>query len=111
MSKFSWMRLGVLEVVRRAVPRCTRQAALGLGLKFIPVHVSFSPDGLHAYVLDAGSNSVSGIDTCTSSLSTTVRLEFTGQGRLFLRQPARTPVCGARVQIRSMTPNGERSVA
>src|SRR4029077_2464669 len=27
ISKFSWMRLGVTDVVRRAVPRCTAQAS------------------------------------------------------------------------------------
>jgi YVTN family beta-propeller protein len=39
---------------------------------FIPVHVSFSPDGVHAYVTDAGSNSVLVIDTSTNTVSTTV---------------------------------------
>jgi YVTN family beta-propeller protein len=38
----------------------------------LPVHVSISPDGAHAYVTNAGANSVSVIDTSTIAVSATV---------------------------------------
>jgi YVTN family beta-propeller protein len=41
-------------------------------VEFIPVHVFISPDGVHAYVTNAGSNSVSVIDTSTNAVSATV---------------------------------------
>jgi len=37
-----------------------------------PVGVIISPDGAHAYVTNAGSNSVSVIDTSTNAVSATV---------------------------------------
>jgi YVTN family beta-propeller protein len=40
--------------------------------EFIPVHVSISPDGVHVYVTNAGSNSVSVIDTGTNAVSAIV---------------------------------------
>ena len=39
-----------------------------VGVGFIPVHVSISPDSAHAYVTNAGSNSVSVIDTSTNAV-------------------------------------------
>jgi YVTN family beta-propeller protein len=41
-----------------------------------PVDVSISPDGLHAYVTNAGAKSVSVIDTATNTVSATVGVEF-----------------------------------
>jgi YVTN family beta-propeller protein len=41
-------------------------------VEFVPVHVSISPDGAHAYVTNAGSNSVSVIDTSSNAVSATV---------------------------------------
>jgi YVTN family beta-propeller protein len=43
-----------------------------LDLPNLPVHVSISPDGAHAYVTNAGSNSVSVIDIGTNAVSATV---------------------------------------
>ena len=49
-----------------------------------PVHVSISPNRAHAYVTNAGSNSVSVIDTSTNAVSATVRVGvFPVNGAIF----------------------------
>jgi YVTN family beta-propeller protein len=45
-------------------------ATVGVGAS--PAHISVSLDGAHAYVTNAGSNSVSVIDTNTNAVSATV---------------------------------------
>jgi 6-phosphogluconolactonase len=44
-----------------------------VGVGSIPVHVTISPDGAHAFVTNAGSNSVSVIEASTNAVSATVR--------------------------------------
>jgi YVTN family beta-propeller protein len=54
------------------IDTATNTVVATVGVGFVPVHVSVSPDGANAYVTNAGSNSVSVIDTSTNTVMVTV---------------------------------------